>query len=331
MNFTKKIARQYIYPVVTYVGLEQLLSLGGKSKKLILVYHGVVDQPNHEVAVGPISVKQLDEHFAYFKKHFDVVPQSQIFEMYRADYQPKRKTISITFDDGYKNNYTHAFPLLKKYNFPATMYIITSCIDNEDMITWYDYIDFVKSDLMPDKIDTSSFNRDSIKDIAELKEYIKTLNIVERQQLFLEIEKQVKIEDFIHRFPEEHWKLLNRKQLIELANSGLVEVAPHSHTHPNLGAIELLFAKEEIVKSKKCLEETIQQDVKSFAFPDGSYNDEVKRACIEAGYNNLLAADYRCESDLKDKSILPRLCISSTTTADANEILIQKGFNDFAF
>ncbi len=331
MSFAKNIARQYIYPLVTTLGMEQLLSFASKSKKLILVYHGVVEQPNHGVALGPISVRQLNEHFAYFKKHFDVVSQAEMFEMYRSNYEPKRKTIALTFDDGYENNYTHAYALLKKYSFPATMYIITSCIQNESMITWYDFIDFIKTGLITEKIDVSHFKRAPIRTINELKVFVQTLNITEREILFAEIARQVKAEDYISRFPKEHWKLMSRQQMVELANSGLVEIAAHSHTHPNLGNIELAFAKDEIVKSKALLEETIQQEVKSIAFPDGSYTDAVKQVCIEAGYKNLLAADYRCASDPDDKSILSRYCISSTTTSDANKILIQKSFNTFSF
>ena len=331
MNLIKNFSRQFIYPLITAVGAEHLLSAMCKSKKLILVYHGVVEQPNHDVAMGPISVKQLDEHFAYFKKHFDVVSLSEMFEMYRNNVEPKRKTIAITFDDGYENNYTHAYSLLKKYSFPATMYVITSCIENENMITWYDYIDFVKQDLQLEKIDVSAFNREPVISVDELKEFIKTLNISKREKLYIEIAKQVNIENYIPKFPKEFWKLMNKKQLKELADSGLVEIAPHSHTHPNLGQIELAEAKIEIEKSKKILEETIQQQVKSFGFPDGNYTDDVKRICLEAGYKNLLAADYRCASDLNDKSILPRLCVSSTTTTDANMILIHQHFAEFSF
>ena len=46
------------------------------------------------------------------------------------------KTVSITFDDGYKNNYLCAYPILKKYNFPATIFIITSVVGEDEYLSW---------------------------------------------------------------------------------------------------------------------------------------------------------------------------------------------------
>ena len=79
------------------------------------------------------------------------------------------------------------------------------------------------------------------------------------------------------------------------------------------------------------LEEVIQKEVYSIAFPDGSYNDEVKRVCMESGYKNLLAVDYKCASDVNDKSILLRGGVSSTTTYEANMIHLSREFSSSGF
>jgi peptidoglycan/xylan/chitin deacetylase (PgdA/CDA1 family) len=331
LSITKTIARQLIYPAITTLGLENLFSAFGKANKLILVYHGVVEKPMHQVSVGPVDVAQFEKHLQYFKKHFDVVSQDAIFDMYRRGINPTKKTIAITFDDGYENNYTRAYPLLKKYNFPATMYIISSCIEQEDMITWYDYIDFVKQDLNPAQIDTTVINKPQVNSISALKELIKTLNIDRRQVLYAEIAKQVDIQKYITQYPREHWKLMSPSQIKELAESGLIEIGAHTHNHPNLGLISPTNVREEVRKSKQALEKLIGKPVNSIAFPDGSYTDEVKKICTEEGYKNLLAVDYRCTSDEADKNILPRWCTSSTTTYEANMILIHKNFKQYSF
>lgn len=331
MSITKTIARQIIYPAITTLGLENLFSAFGKANKLILVYHGVVEKPMHHVSVGPVDVAQFEKHLQYFKKHFDVVSQDEIFDMYRRGINPTKKTIAITFDDGYENNYTRAYPLLKKYNFPATMYIISSCVEQEDMITWYDYIDFVKQDLNPAQIDTSVVNKPRVNSISALKELIKTLNIDQRKVLYAEIAKQADIQKYIAQYPREHWKLMSQSQIKELASSGLVEIGAHTHHHPNLGLISAQDAREEVRKSKQALESLIGKPVNSIAFPDGSYTEEVKKICLEEGYTNLLAVDYRCDGDGADKNILPRWCTSSTTTYEANMILIHKNFKQYSF
>lgn len=306
--------------------MEKLFSFSAPHNKLILVYHGVVEAPNHAVSVGPIATKQFEQHLKYYKQNFDVVSQDEIFKMYLDDYKPKKKTIAITFDDGYENNYTNAFPLLKKYNFPATMYIISQCLEDDNLITWYDYLDFVKHDINFNQLQNGKF-----KGIAELKRQIQTINIEQRKTVFAEIAKQIDIKNYITKHPREHWKLMNAQQLRELSGSGLVEIAAHSHNHPNLGEIKIEDAKEEVTKCKQLLEGVIQKEVRSIAFPDGSYTDEVKKICVDAGYKNLLAVDYRCASDANDKTILPRYCLSSTTTHESNMIQVNRSFKSFGF
>lgn len=326
MSIAQTIARNIVFPLVVNVGLEKLLAVSSVNNMLILVYHGVVEAPDHSVSLGPISTHQFAQHLAYFKKNFNVVPQSEIFRMHREGHKPSRKTIAITFDDGYENNYLNAFPLLKQYGFPSTMYIISHCIEDDNMITWYDYLDFVKKDLKVTDIDTSVIGKERQSNIGGLKNLVKSLNITQRNLLYSEIAKQVDIQRYKSLFPREYWKLMNKTQLLELAQSGLVEIAAHSHNHPNLGLIDIADAKEEVVKCKRILEDTIQQHVKAIAYPDGSYTAEVKMACKEAGYENLLAVDYRLAGDENDKNILPRYCISSTTTFESNMIAVNRAF-----
>lgn len=331
MSFAKTIARSIVYPLVVNAGLEKLLAASSNNNMLILVYHGVIETPDHSVSVGPISTAQFAKHLAYFKENFNVVSQSEIFRMYREGHKPARKTIAITFDDGYENNYLNAFPLLKQYGFPSTMYIISQCIEDDNLITWYDYLDFVKRDLKVEAVDTSVIGKERQSDIGSLKNLVKSLNIRQRNLLYAEIAKQVDIQSYKPRFPRGFWKLMSKAQLRELAQSGLVEIAAHSHNHPNLGLVDIADAKDEVVKCKRLLEDAIQQPVKAIAYPDGSYTAEVKKVCIEAGYENLLAVDYRLADDVNDKNILPRYCISSTTTFESNMIAVNRAFKTYGF
>jgi peptidoglycan/xylan/chitin deacetylase (PgdA/CDA1 family) len=327
----KGIARKVIFPVTVALQVERLFSFLSGRNKLILCYHGVVAEPQHDISLGPIAEHQFEKHLSYFKSNFDVVAQDVIFEMYRSDYVPKKKTIALTFDDGYENNYTRVYPLLKKFNFPATMYIISQCLQEENSITWYDYIDLMRRDIDIKKIDVGVLNLPCPADIDDLRRLIKSLNISKRQLLFAEIAKQVKIENYATQKNREHWKLMDARQIKELSDSGLVEIGSHTHNHPNLGELKINDVIEEVTSCKLQLENVIQKEVRSIAFPDGSYNEEVKKACKDAGYKNLLAVEYRCKSDNADKSILPRAGVSSTTTFEANMVHINMAFRSSGF
>ena len=331
LTIPRRIAREIVFPVVVGLKLEKLFSFLHNHNRLVLVYHGVVTLPDHSISPGPIAVKQFEKHLSYYKQNFDVVSLDSMFQMYRDDFIPKKKTIALTFDDGYENNYTYAAPLLKRYDFPATMYIISQCIEDDNRLTWYDYVDLIKNHLDVEQINMAVFGRDQIHTVPQLRSFIKMLNITQRNVLYDQIRKLVRVEDYIPKYPRENWKLMDKQCLKELSKSTLIEIGAHSHNHPNLGEINIEDAKREVVDSKKLIEQTINKEVRSIAFPDGSYTDAVKKVCLEAGFKNLLAVNYRCASDISDKSILPRYGLSSTTTFESNMIQVNRQFKNYGF
>lgn len=331
MSAFKHIARAFVYPLITTIGIEKLFSALSKHNKLILVYHGVVKQPNRKVSVGPISLSQFTQHLNYLRKHFKIVSLETIFEMYRADYVPSQKTIALTFDDGYQNNYTNVYPLLKESRVPATIFVVTTEIANKDRITWYDYLDLIKPSLDVQKIDYSLIGESLCTNLQELKLLVKSLNFERRELLFSQIKSQLKGENNWPQSLNEHWKLMNKNEIRELSDSGLIEIGAHTHHHPNLDLIEPASVRTEVNENKIILEDILQKEVKSIAFPDGGYNDTVKQICLDSGFKNLLAVDYRCPSDINDKNILPRYCLSSTTTFESNMIQINRHFTTYGF
>jgi len=92
----------------------------------ILCYHNVsdIDSRNDNLQVGPA---QFEAQLKFLRDHqYHPVTLDQIFRhLTRGDELPAR-TVALTFDDGYLNNWTYAFPLLKKYRVPATIFLVTS-------------------------------------------------------------------------------------------------------------------------------------------------------------------------------------------------------------
>ncbi|NQT00247.1 MAG: polysaccharide deacetylase family protein [Candidatus Omnitrophica bacterium] len=112
----------------------QISNLIHKSKKLdpgnhfgfrALVYHLVVDRPIENEWDEQTTPKDLFESQMKYlcDNQYNVLSCTQALRylINRENIPPK--TIAITFDDGYKDNYTNALPVLKKYNFPATLFL----------------------------------------------------------------------------------------------------------------------------------------------------------------------------------------------------------------
>lgn len=104
----------------------------------ILMYHYVYDgaNPGDPLVVTPAA---FERQMHFLKKYrYNVVPLNELTELIREKGKIPGRTVALTFDDGFKNNYTNAFPILRKYNFPATMFIITDEVNRPqgDKMTW---------------------------------------------------------------------------------------------------------------------------------------------------------------------------------------------------
>lgn len=93
----------------------------------ILAYHSIGDNK----AFFTVSEKNFENQLKYLKdKRFKVVKLSELVKKMKEDVDISGM-VCITFDDGYKDNYDIVFPLLKKYNFPATFFLTTNFIEKQ--------------------------------------------------------------------------------------------------------------------------------------------------------------------------------------------------------
>ena len=96
---------------------------------------------------------------------------------------------------------------------------------------------------------------------------------------------------FLWREHEADRPMLSWSQLRDLSAIG-VECGAHSHRHLQLDVIPLAIARDEIVRSKKILEEKLSREVTSFAYPYGYYRSAVKQLVQDAGYSSACAVRY---------------------------------------
>lgn len=102
----------------------------------ILMYHKIGEPPaGSKLKKLWISPEKFERQLCYLKgKNIPVITCSEHYAMLQKKTVPY-KAVILTFDDGYENNYTYAFPLLKKYGFRATFFIVTDTIGK--MNVWH--------------------------------------------------------------------------------------------------------------------------------------------------------------------------------------------------
>lgn len=114
----KRILAKIFYPYFRVVKL-----FDREPKFTILMYHSV--NPNHPWSISP---QNFEEQIRFLTSNYQILPLKNFLNF-------NENSLSITFDDGYEDNFYYALPILKKYNCPATFFICTGFVTKEIDIT----------------------------------------------------------------------------------------------------------------------------------------------------------------------------------------------------
>lgn len=329
----KSIARKIVLPAIIAFGYEKKLFRQNKKRGCIINFHGVREKATETFNNRHIPVKEFEKIIKYLSENFSIVTLAELFEMHRLNKFPAKKTVALTFDDGYKNNFDVALPVLKKYNVPATFYIITRGLKERQFVVWPDKIDLLKKQknsivVLTEKFEAPDYYNVELK--SELLNYVKTLG-----------DKAIEITDSldgVNEVVEETVK--NASELIELVsaeelagfkNESLLEFGSHTHSHYNLEYLDTALIRQELQHSKDILENIVGKKVISVAYPDGSYTSQINEIALEVGYKNLCVVDYKYQENNTNPNLLSRFTISNSTTFESNILRLAKQFDLYGF
>lgn len=231
----------------------------------------------------------FEAQMRYLKKHYRIVPLGQLCqELQQARTVPP--TLAITFDDGYRDLYTHAFPVLQKYAIPATIYLIGKCMETGEA-PWYDRI-FVALEFSPKPIlelELAEPRKLILSNPAsraaaawEIVCYLRSIPDVQRRKWCAAFEQRMR-----PPMARLEGRMLNWDQIRAMQGGGIYFGA-HTMTHPSVSQLDPAELQEELVKSREFLEEGLQTPVEDFAYPFGKPSD-----CSMAAEDVLSRSGYR--------------------------------------
>ena len=259
----------------------------------VLNYHRIDDphrkdfdsfQPN--VSAHPV---EFDRQMEYLSRWFNVVSLRDVVDWLNGGKTLPLYAALITFDDGYLDNYKNAYPILKKYKFPAVIYLTTGHIDTNAAFYWdlaaYCFLN-TKADHVsfPDGRELSWKNPAERSQIAKNWIYaMKVLPESEKREWVSRLPEQLKVSiphDFFRNL------MVNWDQVREMYNNG-IEFGGHTVNHPILTRVPLEQARTEIKESKAKIEKELGQPIFSFAYPNGmqaDLNADIQNIVAGVGY-----------------------------------------------
>jgi len=213
-----------------------------EDRAVILMYHSISPGIDYFMNVEPKEFEQQMKYLADSKR--PVISLSELVRRLRNK-EPLGSSLVLTFDDGYRDNYEIAFPILKRHNFPATIFVTTGLIGKSD------------------------------------KRALPRLSV---------------------------------EQLKEMESSSLIDIEPHTVSHPKLATLNAADAKKEIDDAKKIIEELLGKKAAHFAYPYGSYAPETERIVRECGFESATSVREGTVGADSDLLHLSRVSIDSSTT-----------------
>ena len=258
------------------------------SKFAILCYHRVGTEG--VPYFSRLEPDVFEAQMRYLRKHYRIISLSELY----AELQEGRKvepTIAITFDDGYRDLYSFAYPVLQKYQIPSTIYLIGQCMETGEA-PWYDRIfaaiKCLNISMLEIELDESrSFllNSQESRNAAawEIVCYLRSIYDVQRRTWCTEFERRYPVPQ-----DEITSRILNWNQVREMSRNG-VDFGAHTMTHPSVSHLEGDGFTEELVNSRKLLESRLDKEIPDFAYPFGKDTDrsEISEQALQtAGYRS---------------------------------------------
>ena len=286
-----------------------------------------------------ISPEKLEWIIRYFlDKGYEVISMDQLLDFFKGFRKQKRKFIVITFDDGYIDNFLHAYPLLKKLGTPFTIYVCNDFPEKKAVLWWYMLEDYILRNDEVKWVDANGekiFNASSMEEKGNLFLKIRMLLLersdAEIRHLLNELMgfSDQTIVDYAHK------STLSWGQINQMASDPLVTIGSHTVSHKPLSKLDHNQAKNEMVYSKKQIEEKIGKEVLHFAYPFGSHNEYGNREIKLAA-----ECEFKTSVTLKQGNIfmsyrnhphhLPRIPLGEKANADYMDA-ICKGVRQFSF
>ena len=279
-----------------------------------------------------ISSGEFAAHLEYLSKHNRVLSLSETIDYLKNEKPLPPNAAVITIDDGYADAYEVAFPILKKFEMPATLYAVTDFLDGK---CWL-WTDLMRCVLLNTKVENLSIEFDDEKIEAKLTGETNKLEIAARVNSKLKSlpdeEKDTKIKEIganlnvkIPELPSREYAPMTWEQAREMDAENL-KIESHTVTHPILTNINQARLDYELQTSKARLENVLYKKVEHFCYPNGNANADVQASVEKAGYESAVTTTYGFNDKQTNEFTLNRIDAPSPIEKFAQSV---SGFEAF--
>jgi peptidoglycan/xylan/chitin deacetylase (PgdA/CDA1 family) len=276
------------------------LALGHRRAAAILRFHSISDpEAARRAGIEPgicVAPRVFERQVALLARRYRCVRMDDVAEAMAGGRPLPAEAVVITFDDGYRDNYEAAYPILRKHAVPAMFYLATGCLEDGPPLWTSEVRHLVQSGCRPTVVvstigATLDVRTPEARDCAirMLKKTMVALPREAREECLRELRAWSGSGGAAPR-----GTMLTWAQVREMRRGGM-DIGAHTVTHPLLPSIPAVEAQDEIVRSRLELQERLREPVRHFSYPnpgDGIHAD-VAVADLVRGTGYLTAVTSR--------------------------------------
>jgi len=312
----KSAIRSALQTVVSISGAGSLIRAGLRRHLLVLCYHGVVSgDPKDRFGYGnTVSVEEFRSHLRLLGRHFHPVTMADVIADRSSGRGLPEGAALITFDDGYRNNLTHAAPVLREAGISCVFHVSTGYIGTKNVLWTDEVIGRIvgwqgKTLPLP-----GGGEQETPRDLAA------------RRSLGMRLKEQCKrmdrdvVSGWIDRLRKgsaepaanpELYDFMTWDEVRALHSQGF-DIGSHTVSHPILTRIPADRLEWELSESKRTIEREVNAPCEAIAYPNGGAADvseAVFAATRVAGYKLGFTVAERHSPPGEDAMQISRLCI----------------------
>jgi peptidoglycan/xylan/chitin deacetylase (PgdA/CDA1 family) len=284
--------REFVARACARTGVTKVLeSLPQRGVLIILNYHRVGNAAETPFDSGTFSAtpEELDSQLGYLKRRYEMATLEKVVAMVNGD-APPRASVLITFDDGYLDNYTLAFPVLRRHGVEGVFFLPTAFI-GAGKVPWWDAIAYMikrcrKQSIHLDYPQPATFD---LKNEGAARVSMQILHtfiqpaVEDSARFIAELEEACETprpEGSAERL------FLNWEEAREMQRHGMA-FGSHTHRHDILSKLSREQQRDELHQSREILERELKRRVDTLAYPVGQrhcFSTETAEALKETGY-----------------------------------------------
>ena len=285
----KRLVKIVVAAFLYYTGLEAVLRrVLPRRNAAIIMFHSVQENSSLARAAGFCVDPEMFEKQIRFLKRYRCIGMRVVADAVTGRSTLPPNAVAVTFDDGYADNYLVAYPILRKYGVPATVYLATDYIDSDRWLplnrlydavfrsgrTSFDLPLGLRTNILTLDITTEADKHAAIK---FLRARLKKLSAEDLERYVDEMSAQLQQETVRPRGKE--FSMLGWEQVRAMAD--IIEFGSHTATHCILSRVDDQRLFSELDRSKKEIEQKTGSSVQHFAYPNGHREDYTDAAVVQ--------------------------------------------------